>query len=212
MDRDYLVAMQNLTDSSKKVGKIHTSVAEILGEMRGKSMDFYYKLALLSGGVLSLSITYLGYLASIPNHQLNFAELLFLSWFLLLLALFSSIYRNHFNLDMGHYQVTNTLNEAFLEQYKATLAVLESYPQQFINLKTKAEVQQQIDTTKKNISTVEKAMKEVKAKEDWHSSLWVLSQKTAHISFFLGIVLITIFASLNLPISINFTIFEMFRK
>ena len=126
MDKDYVVAMQNMTNASKKVGDIHNSVSELQIGMRDKASDFYYKLALLSGGVLSLSITYIGYLSSIPNHQLNFAELLFVSWFLLLLALFSSIYRNHFNLDMGHYQTLNVLNNARLEEFKALLFVLEN--------------------------------------------------------------------------------------
>lgn len=211
MDKDYAIAMQNMKDATEKVGRIHTSVSELQGKMRDKSMDFYYKLALLSGGVLSLSITYIGYLASVPTRQIYFGELLFLGWACLLITIFSSIYRNHFNLDMGHYQTTNVLNNARLEEFKASLVVLENYPQQFINLKTKEDVQKQITTTKHNISTIENAMKKVKAKEDRNSFWWVTSQKAAHISFFLGMVLITLFASLNMPLAINFTFSRMFR-
>ena len=206
MDKDYLIAMQNLKDSSEKVGKIHTSVSELLNQMRGKSMDFYYRLSLLAGGVLSLSITYIGYLASLPDSKITFAELLFLSWIALLIAIFSSIYRNHFNLDMGHYQIINVLNNARLEEYKATLIVLENYPQQFANLKTEGEIKRQIEVTKNNISTVKRGMKKVEKKEKKESLLWVTSQKTAHISFLLGMIFITLFAALNLPVSVEFTL------
>lgn len=210
MDKDYVIAMDNLKSASEKVATIHNSVSELHTEMRGKAADFYYKLALLSGGVLSLSITYIGYLSSVPTRQLYFAELLFLGWFLLLLALFTSMYRNHFNLDMGHYQTLNVLNNARLEEYKASLFVLINYPQQFANLKTQEEVNNQIAITKKNISTVEKGIKNVENEEKKNSLLWRISQTTAHISFFLGIVFITIFASLNLPITTNFSIINFF--
>lgn len=209
MDKDYTIAMHNLTNSSKKVGEIHASVSELLSEMRGKSIDFYYRLSILSGGVLSLSITYIGYLASIPNRQIHLAEFLFLAWIFLLIAVFSSIYRNHFNLDMGHYQVINVLNNARLEEFKASLIVLENYPQQFVNLKTKEDVEKQIKVTKGNISTIEKAIKEVKKKEGRESSRWLASQKAAHISFLLGMIFVTLFAALNLPVSIDFTLFRL---
>ena len=210
MDKDYTIAMHNLTNSSKKVRKIHTSVSNLLNEMRGKSMDFYYKLSILSGGVLSLSITYIGYLASIPNRQIHFAEFLFLAWTFLLIAVFSSIYRNHFNLDMGHYQVINVLNNARLEEFKASLMILENYPQQFVNLKTKEDVEKQIKATKNNISTLKRAIKKVETKEKKESFWWVTLQKTAHLSFFLGMIFVTIFAAVNLPVSIDFTIINSF--
>lgn len=209
MDNDRIIAIQNLDDSSKKVGRVHTSVTELINSMRGKSMNFYNRLSLMAGGVLSLSITYIGYLASVPNRQFSFAELLFLGWIFLLIAIFSGLYRNHFNLDMGHYQAINILNNARLEEFKASLVVLESYPQQFVNLKTPEDVKKQIDVTKNNISMVEKAIKKNKSKEERESFLWLSSQKAAHISFFLGIVFVTLFAALNLPVRIDFTLWRL---
>lgn len=169
-------------------------------------MAFYYRLSLLAGGVLSLSITYIGYLASLEGYKVSYAELLFLGWISLLLAIFSSIYRNHFNLGMGHWQTLNVLNKSRLEQFEAMLVMLQKYPQQFINLKTEAEVKSKISTTEESISKIKKAMKEIEDKEKHESGLWTLSQNTAHISFFAGMVLITLFASLNLPVKIDFTI------
>jgi len=211
MDNNLFLINQNLKDASKKVVTIHNSVSKLQSEMRNKSMDFYYRISLLAGGVLSLSITYIGYLASTPSHKIIFAELLFLGWIALLLAIFSGIYRNHFNLDMGHYQTLNVLNKARLEEYQASLALLESNPQQFINLQTKEDVEKQMKSTKKNIAIIEKAMESVKKSEKMNSNLWTLSQKTAHISFFLGMVFVTLFAAINLPVSMEFSLFKLIR-
>ena len=212
MDIDRRVAVQKAEDASKKVGKIHTSVSELQFSMRNKSIDFYYKLSLLSGGVLSLSITYIGYLSSVSGGRVMFAELLYSSWALLLIAIFSSLYRNHFNLNMGHYQTLNVLNKARLEEFEASLEILEKYPEQFANLKTHDDVARQMRLTKKNIRTLKRAITKVAKKEKRESSLWVLTQKMSHISFFVGMVLITIFAGVNLPVKVDFTLLEMLTK
>lgn len=212
MDKDYIIALENLDNSLKRLERVHDSVCDLQIEMRGQSMSFYYRLSLLSGGVLSLSITYIGYLASTSHSQLLFAELLFLGWACLLINIFSSIYRNHFNLDMGHYQTLNTLNDARLEQFKTALIVLEKYPQQFLNLKNEEDIQKQIKTTKNNISVLESAIEKNNKKEKQESLLWAISQRTAHISFFLGMVFITLFAAMNLPIPPKFTILETLQK
>lgn len=204
MDNDRIIALQNLGDSSKKLGKVHSSVTELINNMRGKSMNFYNRLSLMAGGVLSLSITYIGYLASVPNRQFSFAELLFLGWTFLLIAIFSGLYRNHFNLDMGHFQAINILNNARLEEFEASLVVLKGYPQQFINLKTPEDVDKQIEVTENNIAMIKKAININRSKEKRESFLWLFSQKASHISFFLGILLVTLFAALNLPVTIDF--------
>lgn len=209
MENNLLLVNQNLKDASKKVITIHNSVSKIQLSMHTKSMDFYNRLSLLAGGVLSLSITYIGYLASTPAHKIVFAELLFTSWIALLLAVFAGIYRNHFNLDMGFYQTQNVMNKARLDEYKATLVLLESNPQQFINLQTPDDIDKQIKSTKKNISTIERAMGTVDKKEKINSFLWVASQNTAHISFLIGMILVTLFAAINLPVEVEFSLINL---
>jgi len=209
MVSDIFLANNNLTDASKKLRTIHDSVSKIQGNMRNKSMDMYYKLSLLAGGVLSLSITYIGYLASTPTHKIIYTEFLFVSWIALLLTVFTGIYRNHFNLDMGHYQTLNVLNKARLEEFKATLVLLETSPQQFANLHTTEDISRQIVTTKANIAKVEKAIKSVEKLEKRNSKLWIITQNTAHLSFLIGMIFITFFAALNLPVKLEFSLINM---
>lgn len=205
MDDDKVISISNLNETSKKQETIYNSVVEMQTEMRSHSREFYYRLAILAGSVLSLSVTYLGFLSS-KNITMHFIEFLFLAWIALTLSLFGSLYRNHFNLDMGHWQTILTLNQARLESFKASLVVLEKYPQQFINLKTSEDVKTQIDATKKNITTIEKAIKNVQVNERNNSRMWRISQFIAHVGFLIGIVLISLFAAINLPLSVDYTI------
>lgn len=205
MDTELLLANNNLKSASEKLGRIHTSVADLQTEMRNHSSEFYYRLALLAGGVLSLDITFIGYLSS-KSAALQYSELLFLSWMFLIIGLIGALYRNHYNLDMGHYQTTNTLNKARLEEYKAMLVLMELNPSQFVNIKTKKDLQEQVDIYKKNITTIEKAIQHNEKKEKMNSRSWVIAQGMAHMGFVVGLILTTVFASLNLPINLDFTI------
>src|SRR5258708_7465971 len=168
MDTDLLLANNNLKSAGEKLNKIYNSVVDLQTDMRNHSREFYYRLALLAGGILSLDITFIGYLAS-KSATLHYSELLFLSWIFLIVGLIGALYRNHYNLDMGHYQTTNTLCNARLEEQKAMLVLMELNPSQFVNIKSKGGAQKQIEITKKNIATFEKAIKHNEKKEKMNS-------------------------------------------
>lgn len=207
MDNDLLLSNERVKNASKKLTKVHDSVAEMQTEMRNQSRDFYFRLALLTGGVLSLSITFIGYLTS-KSSTLIFSELLYLSWFSLVASILGSLYRNHFHGNMGHWQTTNSLNEVRLEEHRAMLDLLDKNPQQFINLKTKQDVEKQIKVTKENIKTIENAIKKVESNNEKSAKLWIFSQNSAHLGFVIGLLSITVFAALNLPVRTEFTIFN----
>lgn len=207
MDTELLLANNNLKTAGEKLNAINSSVADLQTDMRNHSREFYYRLALLAGGILSLDITFIGYLSS-KSATLYYSELLFLSWVCLIVGLIGALYRNHYNLDMGHYQTTIILNNAYLEQYQAKFALLKIRPASFINLKTKKEVEQDIDQTEKNIKIIKDAIKKLEKKEKMNSRSWVIAQGMAHTGFVLGLILTTIFASMNLPIKLDFTMWN----
>ena len=173
--------------------------------MREQARDFYFKLALLSGGILSLSITFIGYLSS-KSSALLYSELLYLSWTLLIISMLGSLYRNHFNGNMGHWQALNILNNARLEEDKALLKLMEINPRKFINLETQQDINEKKSITRHNITKMKQAIETVRKKEENSSQYWKLSQSIAHIGFVSGLILITLFAALNLPIKVDFTI------
>ena len=211
INNEAIIANNNLKNAGEKLSKVQSSVSEMLADMRNSSRDFYYRLALLAGGILSLDITFIGYLAS-KSATLHYSELLFLSWIFLLIGLIGALYRNHYNLDMGHYQITNSLNKVYLEQYQAKLALLKIHPASFINLKTKNDVEEDIAQTEKSIKTVGNAIKNNEKKEKMNNRSWLIAQRMAHIGFVTGLILTTLFASLNLPIKLDFTIWNFFTS
>lgn len=210
MDTELLLADNNLKSASEKLGKIHTSVAELQADMRKSSSDFYYRLALLAGATLSLDVTFIGYLAS-KSATLYYSELLFLSWFFLIMGLIGALYRNHYNLDMGHYQTTNVLNQARLDEYEAMLVLMKLNPSRFIDIKTKEDVQKQMELTNKNIAALKKAIDHNKKKEKVNSRSWIIAQGMAHSGFVIGLILTTIFAALNLPVKLDLTLLNFLR-
>lgn len=212
MNNERLILEEKLKSTSERLKDVDIAVVKLINSMRGKSMNFYNRISLMSGGVLSLSITYIGYLASVPNREFVYAEFLFIGWMFLLVAIFSGLYRNHFNLDMGHYQAINTLNMARLDSYNAQLMMFQNYPESFINIKTIKEKEEQINITEHNIKMLEKAIKSNELKEKRNSRFWIITQNATHAGFFAGILLITLFASLNLPVKIDFTIFNYLTK
>ena len=205
MDNDPLIAETNLKSSGDKLNKVYSSVVDMQSEMRNYSRDVYYRISLLSGGILSLDITFIGYLANKSVH-LNYSELLYASWVLLIFSLIGGLYRNHYNLDMGHYQTTIELNKARLEQWEAKLILLKTNPTRFYNLKSKKDVEEDVVQTTKNISTIKSAIKKLEKKEKSNKRSWIICQFLTHAGFPFGLILTAIFAALNLPVKMDFPI------
>lgn len=213
MDELFLLNQQ-LKSSGDKLTEVYNNVVEMQDEMRQSSRDLYFRLSLLSGGIISLSVTYIGYLSSLPRFSINYAELLFGGWIALGMAVIGGVYRNHFNLDMGHWQTMETLNKARLENDKATLALMEKNPQQFVNPATSGigVEEETIKKMKERIKKIEDAIKSCVAKNKENEKLWQFFQRAAHMGFILGVILIIFFASLNIPVPIHFSLIENFEK
>lgn len=179
-------------------------------KMRQSSRDVYFRLSLLSGGIISLSITYIGYLSSLPHFSIDFGELLFAGWIALGMSVIGGIYRNHFNLDMGHWQTMETLNKARLVNEKATLALMEKNPGQFIDSTTKkiGVNAQTLKDMKERVIKIEEAIKSCAKENKKNEMFWLIFQKLAHLGFVSGVILITLFASLNIPVPIHYSLID----
>ena len=87
---------QKINNSIKRVNSIKGAQIEYVKVGMKNAQEFYYKLSLLSGGTISLSITFVGYMSSTPN-RIYSIWILFASWFCLLISMIGSLYRNHFH-------------------------------------------------------------------------------------------------------------------
>lgn len=213
MDEQFLLN-QELKNSGDKYNKVYNSVVEMQDKMRQQSRDVYFRISLMSGGIVSLSVTYIGYLASLPNFSVNYGELLFGGWIALGLSLIGGIYRNHFNLDMGHWQTMEVLNKARLENDKATLKLMKRNPEQFIDSVTnKVGVEEKtLKEMADRVKKIESAIKSNVVSNERNEQLWLISQRAAHIGFVLGIILIALFASLNIPVPVHFPLINSLKR
>ena len=211
---DLVLLNQELKSSIDKLNEVYNNVAEIQDKMRQQSREVYFRISLMSGGVISLSVTYIGYLASLPNFTVNYGELLFGGWIVLGLSLIGGIYRNHFNLDMGHWQTMEALNKARLASDKATLKLMKKNPEQFIDSATnKVGVDKKtFKDMEDRIKKIENAIKSTAVSNKRNELLWLISQRATHIGFVLGIILIALFASLNIPVPVHFPLIDSVKR
>lgn len=206
MDPEVEKVYDEVKATSEKLTSTTSGVNQVYKEFREHAKDFYFRLSLLSGGILSLSVTYLGYLSSKQGLVINYGELLLLGWFFLVVCLIASMYRNHFYTNFGHWQVLTDSNEARLASEEALLKMAEKFPDLIANLRTKEEFAAYVALTKRNIAKIKSAIPHTKSKEKWAERFWLWSQQTAHVSFVLGLISIVLFAALNLPVQVKFTL------
>jgi len=150
---------------------------EIWKESNDLFIKFYYQIVLLSGGSIALSVTYLGYLQSIPNNKIKIIAVLMASWVCFIISIISSLYRNyHYGKFMYH------LGSAeWYEKMEKLRALLEGYIQ---NLKPSSEDVKQVS------SAVEK---EKGNSERYFRRLGYVTQ----ISFFVALSSLVMFAICN---------------
>ncbi|MBI2334372.1 hypothetical protein HYU96_01085 [Candidatus Daviesbacteria bacterium] len=212
MDFEFDLIFQEVKSTGEKLTNTARGANQVYKEFRGHAKDFYFKLSILAGSTLSLSVTYIGFLASKPGFSMNFAEFLYLGWFCLVASVLSAMYRNHFYFNFGHWQVLTESNKARLASEEAVLNAVTNYPQAFANLTTQKEVDDEIARLTNNVEVIKKSIPTTSKKEKRAEKLWVVTENTAHISFVLGLILIVLFAGLNLPVQVNFSILEFLGK
>lgn len=97
MREDRLLLNHELKVAQEKQTTKVSDYNKLLRELREYSKEFYFQVSIISAGVLSLSVTFIGYLTSKEQFQINYPELLYLGWFFVGLSLIGGLYRNYFH-------------------------------------------------------------------------------------------------------------------
>jgi len=195
---DPLVAKKRIEDAQKAVRDVAQKRREEHTENQRSIENFYRNLALLSGGTIALSITYLGFLKTTTTQPLH-STWLMASWTLLFVCLVTATYYTFFYTSYTHYARGREYAERLKEQHE-TLA--EEVPNvQIIGIQTKAELDGYIRELR---DAAEKRSKNVswnKRKEKMHEFFFRSCGVTARVAFVLGIALLLLFAvaNVNLP-------------
>lgn len=134
---DPLVAGKRIEDAQKAVRDVGQRRREESVENKRSTDNFYRNLALLSGGTIALSVTYLGFLKTVID-QPRHSGWLIGSWSLLFLCLICSTYYTFFYASYTHYARNREYVERLKEQ-RETLA--EEVPNvRIADIQTKAEL------------------------------------------------------------------------
>ena len=187
---------EKLKDALQRSNEQTKTTNEMLAAARIISEKFYYQVALLCGGTIVLSVTFLGYLES-SGKEIRLLPLLLSSWAVLLAALLGALYRNHQWMRQIHFQAVNAYLVASRESAEQTLQVTSADPSAFVNIRTHEELK---DFQEREKNKAEKLRKN----EKWHSvraeraeRLTLLCEWVAHSGLIVGLTLLLIFAGGN---------------
>ncbi|HIE44251.1 MAG TPA: hypothetical protein EYP78_05605 [Candidatus Omnitrophica bacterium] len=171
---------------------------QILQESRQIGDRFYQNLGFFSGATIVLSITFLGYLKSVPNFQIQWIPLLMVSWALLTISLVSSLYRGYFYSSYHHYRAMREFTAKWAETKKATKEYISKYPSQIANINTPEELTEFIGRMDKEAKVLSEGSKWHKLRENIFKVIWSKSEIIACLFFPIGLVCILVFAMRNL--------------
>ncbi len=99
---DPILAQKRIDGAAHLVAATEEKLDEESGENRRFYERFYNNLALFSGGTIALSVTYLGYLKTLPK-PVACPRILMASWTSLFVCLVTSLFFNFFNTHYMHY-------------------------------------------------------------------------------------------------------------
>lgn len=212
MDKDTVLLNQELKCAQKDQSNKVSNYNKFLKEQRGYSKEFYFQASILSAGILSLSVTFIGYLSSIEGFKINYPEILFLGWIFESISLICGLYRNYFHGHFAHWQAQGDLIKTYLKTERAILDIAENCPDQIYNIESKEELKTFINNKKKQIEVYEKNKQFNKGKEKFYLKLWKFTENATILGFGIGIILIVTFAMLNVPIKIENSLFLLIKQ
>lgn len=190
---------QDVTTKLQKVEKVTDDFNKYLEESRVVYRESFFQISIVSAGVLSLSVTYVGYITSIASKPISYKWLLFVGWIGLTLAVLGGLLRNLLYANMGHWQMQSDRIKALRDRDKSILELSKKAPHLIVDIKTEKEMDEYIDTLNSNLKTYNRSNKYTKGKEKISKLLWLIAEKAAIIGLGFGILCIVVFAAINLP-------------
>jgi len=188
-----------LTDKIETANKYTQNVRESQIEFIRQGMkgaeEFYYKLAMISAGTVTFSISFVSYMST-TGGILSQIWILFTSWIFLLSSMLGSLYRNHFHSNFLHYQLQKEWLDSKIEGEVLAKELLENFPESVYN--SFEGVDKLIKISDKRKVAYTKARTYNENKEKLYDLLWSNCLRIAHFGFVLGMLCMVLFAIVNL--------------
>lgn len=189
------MAQMHIDEAQALTKKVREKLEGESEEIRKAVERFHNGLALFSSGTIALSITYLGYLKSIPNKAVMYPKTLIASWLVLFVCLVASLYSTFFSTNYLHFARLREFIEKLIHQKNTSLEELDNLL--IVNL-TQAERQVTKERFALEAKNFGKDKEWAKKREDIYTALWIWSGRLAQIAFPLGIALLMFFAIKNM--------------
>lgn len=190
-----LIAKQRIEEAQQSFRNVANKRLEEQSDNRRSYENFYRHLALLSGGTVALSVTYLGFLKTVSNQAIHPGWLI-ASWVMLFVCLVCATYYSFFNTSYTHYARNREYVQRLKEQHE-TLA--EELPNVNIaGIQTKAEFNDYVNELREAAKNRGKNVRWNERKEKLHEFMFRACAITARLSFVVGIALLLLFAVANI--------------
>lgn len=195
---DPLVAKQRIEDAQQARREVAQKRQQEGVENRRSFENFYRNLALLSGGTIALSITYLGFLKTITNEPLH-PRWLIASWSLLFLCLVCATYYTFFATSYAHYARSREYAERMKEQHETLADEVPNVP--IVGIDRRAQLDEYVKELRDAAAKRSENVSWNRRREKMHEFVFRGCGITARVTFVLGIALLLLFAIANVNLS-----------
>jgi hypothetical protein len=175
---------------------VRQKLEEESAENRKAYERFHNSLALFSSGTIAVSITYLGYLKTIPNKTVMYPKILIGSWVVLLVCLVASLFYTFLNAHYMHFARVREYVEKSIDQKETQVEELDNLL--IVNLTDPIERQATKARFAQEAKDYGKTGEWAKKREEIYGALWIWSGRVARFAFPLGICLLMFFAIKNM--------------
>jgi len=188
-------AKQHMDDAAKGLAAVADKRLEESEENQRAYERFYNNLALLSGGSIALSITYLGYLKSLSKVVLH-QQWLAASWISLFICLMCSVFYVFFQTHYGFFYRNREYCEAVKKRYETEINEVGNL--NVVNLQTESEIEAYTAPRREAARTSGKNAKWNERREKFYERSWIWTGRVARLAFLTGFGLLLAFAIKNM--------------
>lgn len=192
---NWVIAKQRIDDAQESVARIAKQRLEESAQNRASYEKFYNSLALLAGGTVALSVTYLGYLRATGTGPC-YPTVLMVSWGALLLCLICAAFYPFFNTSYVHYARNKEYAEKLKRQHETLANEVPNLS--FANISTKQQMDDYVKELREAAAAKETDIKWNHVRARIHEVMFRACAITARISFVIGLGSLLVFGALNI--------------
>ena len=199
---DQHFAQQRATQAAEKLAAASEAQYKGGAENRSTNEKFYNSLALFSSGTVALSVTFLGYLKSLPK-PVQHPRWLVACWICLMTCAASSLFWSFVYGYYSHFFHEWQTAKAQKEKYEADAKEFPILARGTVSVQTKAptspkEMEDFVSNRMEAAAICDKKARSAKRRETFYMHFWRWLGRIAHTSFLGGLVLLLAFAIENM--------------